>query len=86
MIIMQFEPGKVVLIMRAVVIGSKAKVNFLLDAETIAFLQDIKARTGINQSRALSMFVNRYGAEFSQELEKYAKKGETVSTVSTFIE
>lgn len=65
--------------------AQKTKVNFLLDKDTVAFLSTIKSATGLTQSKVLSMFVNRYGDEFAQDLAKYSKKGETVS-VSAYIE
>lgn len=71
--------------MDKVTMSKKTKVNFLLDKDTVAFLQSIKGATGLTQSKVLAMFVNRYGDEFAQDLAKYAKKGETV-TVSAFIE
>ena len=61
------------------------KVNFSLDKDTVAFLDNIKNVTGLTQSKVLTMFVNRYGDEFAQDLAKYSKKGETVS-VSAYIE
>lgn len=61
------------------------KVNFLLDNETIAFFATIREQTGLTQSKAIAMFVNCYGANFAHDLQKYAKKGETVH-VSAFIE
>lgn len=61
------------------------KVNFLLDNDTIAFFASIREQTGLTQSKAIAMFVNCYGANFAHDLQKYAKKGETVH-VSAYVE
>ena len=57
------------------------KVNFLLDADTVAFLNDMTAKTGLTQSKVVSMLVHRYGGEMSQDLQKYSRK-EQVEIVS----
>lgn len=50
------------------------KVNFLLGNEVVEFLDNMKAETGLTQSKVVSMLVHRYGFEMKQDLEKYSRK------------
>lgn len=60
---------------------SKQKVNFLLDADTVAFLAEMRSKTGLTQSKVVAMLVHRYGDDMSQDLQKYSRK-EQVEVVS----
>ena len=62
------------------------KVNFSIPEVVDSFLTETKKTTGMPKSQILSLLVMKHGDELAKNLSKYSKKGETVQSVSAYVE